>query len=827
MRTGSSDATRRCDGIERTMALLLATSLFSYAASADQRVLVDAQLASDFKALAVSPQASDGFWAFGTSDSMTVMLRYDQNGVPRFARFPPSDQEYSQIIELQDGGAMSAAFEDPSGLGAFDCKLRRLDATGNTLWISDIAQPTGIGVAFPSCSPFYVDGAGRTWLFPAGLNQTNAVLVNDDGTAGEQTSFADQYAVRAVANPSQTGLFVAGSVGRPDVDPTSTLATIWYVTSQGLAWTQSAPSTDIGSVIQDVAVAGDSTVWAFGNKGAQLYGMHVDSSGTLLWSGAFDTTVMPVEVKLAVRSDGGVSTLHWDPSAFYSQPVGPPPELSTFSSAGARIWSEATGFSWPTNSGGGQLALASASNGDILVALSYTDSSGQNYLEQARVDDGGSPLFALPAEPLLANYFQVEMLSDNTSLTVAGGFQHLARDGSALTAPDTSAVTTAAVFDVNDLLAPDGTTYLVVEDDSARTMRLVAYSNAGSPLWRANIPTGTTESTLGGGATLMLRHSDICVAGDFFGDWIVQCFALADGSPTMHSTIASGLTTTDPFWSGIAMDDDRIIILTPYGGSNHVIHHVLVDPSGNVVHDITPLQTGETWNASALNKQGQTFIATSGGTLVQLAPDGTPDFSVATNIRVSNVASVPDGSAILMTYANAPVLERMDSQGRVLWQTTLPSGGWNSVRSLRFGPDDIYFVLTSNVSFWGANSEFTGLVARVSLSTGSIVWSAELPYLFFDSPRLVLDPNDGQVISLASWNNQTQLRRFSMVDGTVLGGESNACDVDSCFLSSAILAPDGTLRMVLDTSDFVSGSAFELTTLENRIDVIFTDEFGF
>jgi hypothetical protein len=120
-----------------------------------------------------------------------------------------------------------------------------------------------------------------------------------------------------------------------------------------------------------------------------------------------------------------------------------------------------------------------------------------------------------------------------------------------------------------------------------------------------------------------------------------------------------------------------------------------------------------------------------------------------------------------------------------------------------------------------------GAVAKLSLSTGALAWSSALPYVRGYWPRLVLDPNHNQVISFAGWGDRTQLRRYSISDGTPLGSKFETCAVDQCLLYQAILATDGTLRMVHDTTDYVSGSAFELTTLQNIFDTIFADGFGF
>jgi hypothetical protein len=42
----------------------------------------------------------------------------------------------------------------------------------------------------------------------------------------------------------------------------------------------------------------------------------------------------------------------------------------------------------------------------------------------------------------------------------------------------------------------------------------------------------------------------------------------------------------------------------------------------------------------------------------------------------------------------------------------------------------------------------------------------------------------------------------------------------------AIIAPDGTLRIVNDTSDYISGSQFQMIIMQKEFDEIFKDGFG-
>src|SRR5579884_257736 len=805
--------------------------LLSQTAFADQRVLVDSLLPTDFQPVAFTPWTADGFWALGTAGTLATLVRYNASGSVRFMRYPfmpNSPPNHMQLAALPDGGVISTDFEDASGLGNQACKMRRYDAAGNQLWTSDLAQPTGWGVGYPSCSNVYIDGADGIWLFPGGVDNAYIVSVNANGSQGPETSLSDQYAAQAAADPANAGIFIAGALGRPDIDPTTTRATIWRLTTQGIQWTASAPPSDAGSRLSSIVVAEDGSLWGFGSKGAQLYGMHVDGFGGLLWSGSFDTAVSPSQIALVSRTDGGVASMHWDPSAFYGPTPGALPELSTFSSTGTRLWHQPAGFSFPGNSSIGPFNLAAASNGDLSATVSYlSTASSQSQLQQLRVDGNGAPLFTTSVQNVPINTNRLQMLSDDSSLTVAGSFQHLSRTGSVLTAPDTTAITTAASLDMNALLAPDGSSYLVVTNQSDKTVGLLAYSNTGSLRWHVAVPGGSSEYSVGD-VWVLLRQSDVCIAGDLYGNEVVECFALADGTPSAQIVLVSGLSQYGALTQAIVTSGNQIVVLYQRG-DNQVMHHALIDANSNLVHDITPLQAGEVWSASVQNVQGNTVLRPTSNTLLELAVDGSRAHSVPIDIPVRDIALAPDGRAILVANASPLVLEGIDPNGNRMWQTTMPIGDWNTVRSFRYAGDDIYFALirSDQTSYSGGNPLLNGAVAKLSLSTGALAWSSALPYVRGYWPRLVLDPNHNQVISFAGWGDRTQLRRYSISDGTPLGSKFETCAVDQCLLYQAILATDGTLRMVHDTTDYVSGSAFELTTLQNIFDTIFADGFGF
>lgn len=805
--------------------LAFALAFLSPLASADQRILVDSLLPADFEPAAVTAWTPGGFWSLGTSNTIPSLVHYNAIGSADFMRFPVMPDAFPpfQLVAHPDGGAVSTDLEDTTQLGYQACKMRRYDAAGNQLWTSDLAGPTGV-IGSGTCSDVYIDGGGGVWLFRAGINETYMISVNDDGTSGMQMPLYDNdnFPQKAVADPAQAGIFMAGCTGRPDVDPATTLATIWRVTTQGIQWAASAPAADAGSVLESVVVAGDGSQWGFGSKGVQLYGMHVDTSGNVVWSGAFDTTVLPREIVLAPLGNGGVSSMHWDSSTFYTNPPGP--ELSTFSSTGTRVWHQSAGFAMPQNASIGQFSLVAASNGDLSAAMSYYDTASR--LQQRRIDSSGAPLFATAPQSVPTSTHQLEMLPDGTSLTVAGSFQHLSRNGSALTAPDTTAITTSASFDENAVFANDGAAYVVVTNQREKTVGVAAYSNSGALRWHTTVPAGTSETTLSS-VTMLLRQSDVCLAGDLYGNELVQCLALVDGTPSTPVVLASGLSQVGTLTQATVTSDNRIVMLYQRADA-HVMHHVLLDTNGTLVHDITPLQAGEVLETSAQNAQGQTLVLTGASSLLELDADGSRLYAVPCDLAVQSLFLGPDGRGILSTRSSPLVIEGIDAAGTRMWQTTMPTGTWNFVRSVRFVGDDMYMpLISSGLVFNGSGGQVDGLLAKLSLSSGAIEWSSPLPYRLGFSPRVVLDPYHNQAITFTVWGDRTQLRRYSMSDGTPLGNKFETCGVDQCVLYQAILATDGTLRMVHDTTDYFSGSAFELTTLQNVSDTIFADAFGF
>jgi carbohydrate-binding DOMON domain-containing protein len=159
----------------------------------------------------------------------------------------------------------------------------------------------------------------------------------------------------------------------------------------------------------------------------------------------------------------------------------------------------------------------------------------------------------------------------------------------------------------------------------------------------------------------------------------------------------------------------------------------------------------------------------------------------------------------------------------------MPSGPYFRVTSIRFTASALYCTaLYSNFIFSNGDihPQENGLLAKISLSDGSIQWTAPFTYLFGNDPLLILSPDEQDVLLFSSWNDQIQVRDYATSDGSELGGKFEPCSIDQCVMYNAIVASDGTLRMVNDTTDYVSGSQFQMIIMQKEFDEIFKDGFG-
>lgn len=148
---------------------------------------------------------------------------------------------------------------------------------------------------------------------------------------------------------------------------------------------------------------------------------------------------------------------------------------------------------------------------------------------------------------------------------------------------------------------------------------------------------------------------------------------------------------------------------------------------------------------------------------------------------------------------------------------------------MHFTADALYCTLIGTNIIFGsgnANPVESGLVVKIGLGDGSAQWTAPFTYMFWDNPRLILSSDEQEVVLLSGWNDQIQVRNYATADGIELGAKFEPCDVDQCALFDAILTPDGTLRMVNDTTDYLSGSEFQMITMQSELDEIFGDGFG-
>ena len=826
------------------MRFVFATLLLSLPllAAADEWKLVDSFLSADFLPGSATQPNADGFWALGTSDGIAALVRYNTDGSVKFLRYPymPNLQFDGafKLTSMTDGGVASTDVEETDQLGYPACKLRRYDSDGNLLWTSNLAQPTGV-LGGNLCSDIATDGANGIWLFPAGLNQNYVILVNPDGSQGAQIERPGSTGSRFSADPLHAAVYIAG--GTP-INDTTNLATVWKVTAQGVEWSSSAPAADAGSMLDDVTVANDGSLWAFGRKASQLYGMHVAANGIRLWSGAFATTVIPTHVKVVARADGSVNTLHWDGTLYDSAQPSSIPELSRFSTVGTRLWHVPAAGAPPTAQAQlDRLSIAAAVNGDAVAAWTYYGGGQPDtnyYLQQTRVDANGSSLFTVLAPNVpTKNGAEIVSFPDSSSLTVTSAFAHLARNGDVLTPPATSAITTTTSYNDNEIMAPDGTAYLLVQNPAEKHYGLSAYSNSGALRWHTSIASNWDNDGFVG-SQMLLRKNDICVAAFLDGDEMIQCFALIDGHPAPKLILASSLSTSSSRIQASVTKSDQLVVL--YLSPSGAPHHALIDESGNLLHDVVALQSGENWGASAESLQGDAFVVTSNSSLLKLDVNGSRVFSVPTDLSFGRVVPAPDGGAILFAYdryASLPVqVERVDASGQRLWSSTMPSGSFNRAISPTFNANDVYFALTKSGPIFnngGPLPMMDDLLVKLAMNDGTVEWSSPVPQVVGHPPRIVMDPNSPNLLTFSSWGtftvsssgNATEVRKYATPDGALLVSKIEPCHVDQCVLFDAMMASDGTLRMVHDTTDYYSGSLFELTTMQNEIDMIFENGF--
>jgi hypothetical protein len=239
--------------------------------------------------------------------------------------------------------------------------------------------------------------------------------------------------------------------------------------------------------------------------------------------------------------------------------------------------------------------------------------------------------------------------------------------------------------------------------------------------------------------------------------------------------------------------------------------------------------SGEAWLSSSQNSAGDTVIVTSSTTLLKLAADGSRTYSVPIDAPVRSATLSNDGTAFLVQSGSPPTLERVDASGNRLWQSTMPTGPYAQITSMRFTANELYCtVIGTNIIYGGGDlhPEMQGLIEKIALADGAIQWATPISYLFGNNPRLVVSPDEQDVLLFSGWLTQTQIRDYGTSDGTLLGGKFDPCGVDLCGLFDAIQAPDGTLRMLHDTTDYVSGSQFQMTIMQKEFDKIFADGFG-
>ncbi len=765
-----------------------------------------------------------GVLAVGTSDSLMLLVRYATDGTPQFIRFPlaiePSD---AWVDSLPDGGAVTTDIEIINGDVAA-CQLRRFDATGEQLWSVATNWPSDSQLGAACANP-RIDGQGELWVFDSG----GVELLDSRGGQAAWFSFDSLNANAVAADPMQPAIYVAGITVPSSTDATDSVPVIGKLTAAGLQWMCPAPIADADAMLDDVVVGQDGSLWAFGAQQQQLYGLHVGSDGSYLWSGTVTTTVNAALVKVAARADGGVSTVHWDTFAWQSGSASGVPEVSSFTAAGDRQWHQSSGFTLPTSNSVPDIAIATMPNNEVAVAMNtqtgFDVSTGDYALtfEQERWNTAGSLLFSRQLQPSVPAFgpLQLAALADNTTLGVASGFYRFDASGRPQSTPQTQAITTATSLDLTEALGPDGSAYLVATNSDVRSFGVTAYEPDGAMRWHTAEASAWTNQGLTS-ATLSLRVGDVCLTGQLDGNEIVRCYGLADGKQTAALEFANGLSVYQFWTQALATTTGELVIL--YQTSDGALHHALIDTHGQLMHDIEPLQATEQFLNASQNTNGESIVVTTNGIAIKIAMDGSRVFAVTSGPSMTYATLSPDGTTILQDGLTPPTLERIDANGSTLWRSTMPNtGGYSRALSMRFTSDALYAVLSYNYAF--GYPTLNSLVVKLALSDGHLEWGTPIPYIFGQRPALVLDSANDVAFTFNSWGDRTRWTRLRLADGVMIGSRYEPCGVDQCFFWQAVLASDGTLRTVQDTTDLHSGSAWQLSTLPNDVDSIFQTGF--
>ncbi len=812
----------------RALAVLLIT-IPQFALAWDQSFIANGSLPSNFSPALVTPADSSGFWASGTANGMPVLLRYNGDGTLNFSRYLSGSallqgdfDQVSALAAYPDGGVVD--IDSVNQLGTSTCYMRRFDASGRLRW----AIREGSADTSSTClNTMQIDGAGNIWLSP------RVRAITPDGVSlGSIQGLT--VAGQLLADPHSDAVYIYGCTGACYLD-TSTpagAAAIEKINTKGHVWTVQTAKTTVSSRLDSLIVGSDGNLYGYGRQASGstfLYGMSTTSNGALRWEyTSSDTDIATNNVVAAAASNGDSVVLYGDFANFLTSTTSAAPTIAKISSSGSLQWRHAAGFQPPADTASPILessAVLVAGNGDIVSALLYCSTSGNPItcpLQQARLNADGDTLYAgkvLGIDDSIT--IAVTTLPDSSSLSIEGTFQRLDRNGNGVAPPQTAASVQDTSWDVAETIANDGSTFLLTANGSTHSYAVTAYSKDGARQWRTLLTAATTNGAPTQ-AALVARSADVCLVGVVDAAQVVQCYSRSTGVASNAVQLASGVSADTQRWLSTALPNDQLLVL--YRAADGSLHHALLDGQIHVLHDVPALNAGETWGTTSANINGSALIQTSATSLVKFNADGTRAYSVAPDISSYVVKLANDESALLSQAAPGALIERLDADGKLRWKSALPLLPYSTrigTRSIRFSDSAVYFYLYDRPSmvYEGGMPTSEGYVVKLAENDGHMEWSAESASTngivagLASPPILLLDPATQNPLLLTSYAKKIQLRQFNAADGTEMANRAESMGVDGFVAYDSTFTSDGALVLVSDTTDTVTGSAWEVTTL--------------
>jgi len=805
-----------------------------FTAARDSSFLAAPSLPSNYVPSLITDPDSTGFWASGMANGMPVLVRYASDGSLQATNYPSANAliqgdfvQFHALANYPDGGVIE--IDSVNNLGSVQCYTRRFDAGGRLRWVvpqcGDVRDPSLYAKAIQ------VDGAGNIWIRNGPRIASDGLLldrVQDDTVNGGQ-----------LVDPKSDAVYAYGCIGYAvcRLNSTSTIATIQKVTSKGIAWTVQAPQgSSTATALNDLAVGNDDNLYGYGIQlstsggAASLYGMSTSANGNTRWQRTFPIDVTNANVFAAAGPGGKSEVLSINFQDFLSKKQSTAPTIASISPDSTLQWQTTAGFQAPaidptTYFSSIWAALRAASNGDIVSALQYCDASVSPHicpLQQSRLDAAGNVLYAGKAAGSdNAGAMSFALLADSSSIAVdSTAFRRLDRYGNTLTPPQTVAAIQAASWDVAGSMARDGSAYLLSANGSTNSYAMTAYANDGTRQW-TTVLTAKTERGVPIAATVVARDADVCLIGILDAAQIVQCYSRSTGTPAAPIPLAAGIPANSQRWSAAGLANGQLLVL--YDAADGSTHHALLDAQLHLVHDISLLTANEAWGTTSINTNGSVLIQTAAGALVKFRTDGTRAYSITPDIKSYTLKLADDETALLSQTAPGAVIERFDATGNLLWKSVLPLLQQSSkiaTRGIRFSSSDVYFYLYDSppIVYASNTGPFSGYVVKLALSDGHMAWNSAFPYVrgsgaaVVAPPTLLLDVASQRLLLLTSLNARMRFRTLSTQDGTELAQRVESMGVENFVLHDLFLTDDGALRLINDTTDTISGSAWQVDT---------------